>query len=137
MTLPPTLTLHYWFAITPQPFAPLFGRILLVTFVALIVLGIVAHLVRLRGRSDKLIRRVLGRSGTTLITAGLIGFLLFAFDFEGVPILTMRVLYLVLGVWFAWSFWRIFRFATKDIPAIREREARHHAFTKWLPKRKK
>lgn len=137
MTLPPTLTLGYWFALTPPPFAPMFAKLILITFVSLTVLGIIAQVVRLRGGFDKPMRRALARAGSLCITAGLIGLLLFGFEYERVQILTMRIAYLLLLAWFLWSAWRIYRYAAKDIPEIRQRDAEYRAFTKWLPKPKK
>jgi len=111
--------------------------IILVTFVVLLVLGIAAQVAYLRGGFDKLIRRILARIGSVLITAGLVGLLLYVFEFERVQILTIRAAYLVLFVWFVWEIWKIYWYVAKDIPAIRQREREHYAFKKWLPKKKK
>ncbi len=137
MTLPPILTLPYWFMPSPPPFMPLMEKVIPGVFIALVVLGVAAQMARTRRHAGKAVKRLLGRAATTTIVAGLIGLVLYAFYIEQIPYLMMRVWYLVLFLWFVWMAWRIYRYATVDLPEITEREKEYHAFTKWLPKGKR
>lgn len=135
-TLPPLLTPRYWFNPVPPPFLPVVDRAIPAVFVALTVVGVLAHVVRIRGGVDKLSRRALGKAGTLLLTTGLVGLVLYGFYYERVPYLQMRVLYLALFAYFAWGAWRVYRYVTVQIPEVRKAQAEHEAFTKWLPGKK-
>jgi hypothetical protein len=137
MTLPPILTLSFWFNPTPPPLLVWSEWILLVILVACVVAGIAVAVVRARSGFEKLVRRGLGRVASLLITVGLAGLLLFAFAYERIPYLGMRLWWIgwavLVGIWA----WGIVRYFQVDIPAIRKQRAEREQFEKWLPKSKK
>lgn len=137
MTLPPPLTLSFWFNPAPPPFLPLVDRLLLVFFLGLVVIGILAHLARLRGGLEKMTRRAIARAGTLLITMGLFGLLLWVFLYERVSYLSMRMWYVVwLGLLIWWA-WNIYRFVFVEMPQKQKMSEEREALNKWLPKSKK
>ena len=136
MTLPPILTPGYWFTPTPVPFMPIVDTALLVTFSVLFIVGILALVLRIRGRMDKLMRRAVIRAGMALFSTGLVGLILYAFSYERVPYLSMRILFFLWAVWFVCWAYRLFRHVTTDIPAVRAEQMERNQFNKWLPKRK-
>lgn len=137
MTLPPLLTPGYWFDPVPPPFLPFVDRLLLVAFMGLAIVGIIAHLARLRAGLEKMTRRAVGRAGTLLITMGLFGLLLWTLAYERVPYLSMRMWYLVWSVLFVIWGYRIYRFVFVEIPSRQKQNEEREAINKWLPKSKK
>lgn len=136
MTLPPTLTLTYWFNPSPTPLMPVMEWVLLIGFSVLAVLGIVAHIYRAKCNWGKLERRALGRSGTALITMGLCGLALYGFYYEKIMFFSMRFWYVVwLACSLAWA-WSIYRYATVTIPEYHKKHAIREQFEKWLPKKR-
>ncbi len=137
MTLPPLLTIQYWFTLSPKPFLPWVEWILLIGFSILIVLGIAAHVVRAKSSWDKLRRRIWGKAGSALITLGLCGLLLYGFYYENISFLDLRAFYLL---WLAgsavWA-WDIYRYAKVTVPAIYKKQQERAGYEKWLPKKKK
>jgi amino acid transporter len=136
MTLPPLLTLGYWFTPTPPPFLHLVDTALLVTFSVFILVGIAAQVLRSRMGMDKLMRRAVGRTGGALISTGLVGLILYSFSYERVPFLSMRILFLAWAVWFVWTAVRLYRHVMTEIPTVRAEQAARNQFNKWLPKKK-
>jgi len=137
MTLPPPLTLTFWFQPLPPPFLPMFEVAILVVFAALVIAGIIVAVIRLRPKTDKLAKELLRRIATVLVVIGLSGLLLYSFTYERISYFSMRVWWAVLfGVFVAWLV-PIVRFATKDIPTARKEVAEREKFEKWLPKKKK
>jgi nitrate reductase gamma subunit len=136
MTLPPLLTLGYWFSPLPLPLMPLAHWVLFSIFALMAAVGLALLVWQRKSKSDKLGRRVFGRIASLLITMGLIGLLLRGLDYERVYLLSMRAFYLVwliaAGLWG----WSIYIYATKTIPAIRAKQAERESFEKWLPKKK-
>lgn len=137
MTLPPLFTLSFWFNPIPPPFVPLIDRLLLVILGACILLGVYAYIVRARGQLDKLMRQAFGRAGTLLLIVGFVGLLLYAFAYERVPYLSMRLWWILLIALVGWDAWRLYRFVCVKIPQIRAKQATREQFEKWLPKQKK
>lgn len=132
----PLLTLGYWFSPTPPPFIPFVDASLLVIFAACIVVGIVAHVIRMKSGMDKLSRRAIGRAGTRLISMGFVGLVLYAFSYERVPFLMMRIFFLVWTVVFVVLAYRVYRYAFVEIPKIKESHEERDRLARWLPRKK-
>lgn len=137
MTIPPLLTPTFWFSTTPPPFLPVVDKLILVVMAACVLVGAIAFLIRLQSGRDKLMKQALGRAGTVLVTTGLIGLLLYAFSYERVIYLSMRIWWLPLIAWFLWEAWKMYRFVFVKIPEIQKLQAERDQFEKWLPKKKK
>ncbi len=136
MQLPPPLTLHYWFALSPTPFMFWVDIALWVFFGLLFVAGIAAYFVKGKSKQDKLVKRAIGRLGNLAVTMSLVGLLLQFFTFERINVLSMRVLYIFwligVGIWF----WTIYRYWSVEIPKIRQKRLAEESINKWLPKKK-
>ncbi len=137
MTLPPVLTLSFWFAPTPPPFIPFFDHAVLVVSAAFLIVGILAYFLRTRGRIDRLTKDAVASAANTLLVTGIIGLILYALAFERVAFLSMRVLWIPLAAWLVWRAWTHWKTVMVDIPAIRKIAAERQQFEKWLPKPKK
>jgi hypothetical protein len=137
MTLPPPLTLSFWFQPSPPPFLPVTNVVILALCSLFIVAGVVVALMQLRPKTDKLMRQLFRRAASLLIVIGAVGLLLYACSYEEISYFSMRFWWLVLlGALIAWAV-PIVRFATRDIPAIRAQISEKEKYEKWLPKKKK
>lgn len=133
----PLLSLTYWFSLTPMSFMTWPSRILLAGFGVLFVGGIVLGFLESRSKALKPVKRAYARAASHLGWTGFVGLLLWIFDYERIPLLTMRAFYLVWLVWFVWGAWSIFRYVWKEIPAFVERDRERIEREKWLPKPKR
>jgi hypothetical protein len=132
----PLLTLRYWFSLNPLPFAPWVERALLVGFGVFVVAGIVVVVWKRKGKYEKSVRHAMDRVSALLIWTGIVGLLLWACDYERIPLLSMRAFYVA---WLAWvGVWAslIAKYVWKDIPALEARNRERMEREKWLPKRK-
>lgn len=135
-TLPPLLTASYWFGIQPLPLLGWVQLFLLALMIALTLAAVAAFTVLRRSASDKYEKRIWVRSGQALITASWTGFILLFFVWQQIPILSMRVFFVV---WFAvFVYWgsRIWVYAKRVVPEIHATQEKRLAYEKWLPKRK-
>lgn len=136
MTVPPLLTLSYWFAARPAPFASAVSSVLLVVFAVILIGGIAASVVPLKAGLSKTMKRACYRCGALFISTGIAGLLLWVFASQELPILSMRFLYIVWFVWIALGLYGIYRYLWIEIP-VQERMAKERQEReKWLPKRK-
>jgi len=132
----PLLTLSYWFGSGIQPFQPVIGRGLLVLMSALVVAsGAVAAYLYLQKQLTKNLRHILTRVVALLGTMGFVGLLMSWFNYEGIPVFSMRFWYIVwlgtLGYW-VFSIARECRQQKTVAAAVAERAK----YEKWLPKPK-
>lgn len=136
MTLPTLLQPQFWFSLAPPPLLPMVDRVIFSLCVIFVVVGIAAFLLSRRFKDDKLTRRLVSRSGNALLISGFVGLILYVFSYERVPVLSMRFGFFLWIVLMGILAWRIYRYAWKEIPAIRERTAEREQINKWLPKSK-
>lgn len=133
----PIFTLGYWFSLTPFPFMTWSSRILLAGFGILLVAGIILGIIESRSKAIKPVKRAYGRAASHLGWTGFVGLLLWVFDYERIPLLTMRAFYVLWFAWFVWGAWSIGRYVWKDIPAFAARDRERMEREKWLPKSKR
>jgi hypothetical protein len=132
----PLLTLGYWFSLTPAPFMPWVERALLIGFGAFFIGGIMVWVIQMRGGQGKYVKRALGRAASLLAWTGLVGLFLWAAEYEQIPFLTIRFVYIVWLAWvIAWA-WFIVRYMWVEVPALEARNKERTEREKWLPKRK-
>ncbi len=130
------LSLSFWFGLQPPPLHYWSVRLFLVFFCACICIGIVAKTYGVRRALDRFVRRAIERTGDLFLIMGVFGLLLFFFSYEQVPVLSMRLFYLVwLAVFVIWAR-GIYRYVRVEIPEKYARQARRTEMEKWLPKRK-
>lgn len=92
--------------------------------------------VRLAKDLSKDSRRLYRRFGMLGVSAGLVGLIMYFFQWQQVPILTMRILWVVWFGGFAWWAWKIYEEHFRLMPAERAKEQERAAYEKWLPKPK-
>lgn len=131
------LSPSFWFSPTPPSLLPMIQLVFLVAFTSMVVLGVVALVLRFRLGLEKLTRHALERAGTCLLTCGLLGLFLVGMAYERIPYLSMRVLFIVLGIFFAAWIYKLYTFAWVEIPRIKAQHQQQEQYNKWLPKRKK
>jgi len=131
------LTLSYWFGIRPAPFIPAVERALLVAFAVWMLGGIVASLLLLKRGIAKPTRVALEKAAGLLTWSGLTGLVLWGFEYERIPILSMRFFYVLLVAWIAYGVYGIVRYLRVEVPAQQRIEEEKAAREKWLPKRKR
>lgn len=136
MTVPPLLTLSYWFATRPAPFHPLVEQGLLAFFSVILIAGIVAGILPLKAGLSKKTKRMCYRFASLFISTGIAGVLLWVFSSQEISILSMRFLFIAWFIWLAIGLYGIYRYLWIEVPErerlAKEREERE----KWLPKRK-
>ncbi len=116
---------------------PLIERSLLIVFAVWMLGGIVASLLLMKRGIEKPTRRIYEKVSGLLTWSGLAGLLLWSFEFEQVPVLSIRFFYVLLAIWIGWGLYDIVRYVRVEIPALKKAEADREAQNKWLPKRKK
>jgi hypothetical protein len=135
--MPNLLTLTYWFSIRPAPFLPAVERGLLVVFAVWMLGGIIASLVLLKNGLGKTNRRVFEKTAGLLTWSGLTGLVLWAFEYERIPILSLRIFYVLLAVWIAFGLYDIIRYLRVEVPALQRLQEERIERERWLPKKKK
>lgn len=138
MNLPVFLKPSYWFSAYPAPFILIVDRAILILMLALFVAGIAVYVYRrLSKGQSKEIKRLFTRYAECLSTAGVAGLILYLFTWQQIPILSMRILYLVWAIGFGFWGYVILRYQFKELPRKREEREARMAYEKWLPKKKK
>ena len=131
------LDYRYWTNLRPVPFGPsLVGGIFsffawfLVAAVALAVLAVLLK------KKDPRRAQLLKRFAKPLAWGGFLGLMCLFFAYEQVPILNMRLWFLLTLVLFAWQTGRAVQFAVKEYPGLRRDDAERQRIEKYLPKKK-
>jgi FtsH-binding integral membrane protein len=130
------LTLHYWFSIRAIPFQPAIERGLLLFFGAVTVTGLVISLALLKKGYAKPIKRSLGRIASLFTWSGAAGLALWAFAYQGVPVLSMRFFYVLWAAWVIFGLYSVFRYVWIEVPRKRKMYEERIEREKWLPKKK-
>ncbi len=131
------LTLKFWFGLYPPALTPWAGRIMLVIFVALFLLGVIAKIYSIKTKLEKWNRRAIDKSASLLLTMGVLGLILYVFAFEQIPVLSMRAGYLLwLMIVAIWAYF-LYNFISKEIPKQRKLKQEREHEDKWLPKSKR
>jgi hypothetical protein len=134
----PLLHPGFWFDLNAVPFTPWFEKGLLIVLAASLVVGIGLFIyVRLAKGLDKDGRRMWRRFGLLSLCAGASGFLLYFFVWERVPVLSMRIFWVVWVFGFGYWKWNIWKEHFRLIPAEQAKAKEREAYEKWLPKPKK
>jgi len=134
----PLLRPSFWFDVNAQPFTPWFEKGLLVVLAASLAIGIgLLVYARFAKGLEKEARRMWSRFGTLSSCASISGFILYFFVWEGVPVLSMRIFWVVWLVGFGWWKWVIWKEHFRMIPAAKAKAKEREAYEKWLPKPKK
>lgn len=124
----------YWLNPRPVPLGPsLIGGIFAFFgwfIIATIALRIVAHVL---AKKDPLKADIFARLAQMMQTIGGLGLLFLFFTYEQLPVLGMRLWFLVLFVWFAVWLVRITLHVVRDYPKLRTDQVQRQKFEKYLP----
>lgn len=134
----PLFRLSFWFNISMVPFMPWLERSLPIVLAALTAAGVGMLLFSRVGKGlEKSRRRFWRQAGSSGLLAGLTGLLLYAFHWQRVPVLSMRVLWAFWAGGYGYWFYAIWKEHFKTLPAERAKQAEREVYEKWLPKPKK
>lgn len=137
--LPTFLRFGYWFNIYALPFLPWVNVAILVVLSTLVLAGAVGYLTAtasLTQKMDKYMRRLMRSGAVASFWIGVCGFVLYFMTWQSIPVLSMRMWWVVWLAVSAWIVSRLVRWAKKEIPAERRLHAERAAYEKWLPKPK-
>lgn len=127
-----------WFNVNPGPLLPSSEKIIIAVIVIMLALAAAGSFFGKRKKDLDKVKAILARKLSRMFFwLGLILAILLFFAREGVPILGMRLwfLLLLLGA-FVWLFF-IARYAVAEIPKVEKLKKEKERFNKYLPKKKK
>jgi heme exporter protein D len=131
------LSYKYWLNLHPVPFGPTLVNGVLAFFVWFLVAAIVLFFVARSVRKQRQhLADVLRRLARPLTNAGLLGLLFLFFTYEQVPVLGMRLWFLVTFVIFFVQIGRAVSFIVIDYPRLQRADAEKARIEKYLPKKK-
>ncbi|MFH2062703.1 MAG: hypothetical protein ABIJ46_00945 [bacterium] len=131
----PFLDYRYWLNPSPVPLGPSLVGSMAVFFAWFLIAAVVLYLVaRSMRRHDRLKADICRRAGNLMLTVGLLSMLELFFAYEQVPVLGMRLWFLVILVVFIEWLVKLVVFAVRDYPVIRRQEEERARFEKYLPK---
>ena len=111
------------------------GQVVFGIFLIMFVMGIVSRVVASNRNEDQYVQQIGRKTGSLLITMGLLGVLLFFFGYERIDFFGGKFWYpvwlLCSVVWAAF----ILRFVMRDVPHLRQRDVFRKARSKYLPKK--
>ncbi|MFH0840752.1 MAG: hypothetical protein V1865_02105 [bacterium] len=125
------LTLSFWFNSRPEPLTALFQNLILVFAILMIALFILTKIITNR-KPKTIYHKVWLKLATFSLSNAILGFLLWFFSYEMVPVLSAKFL---LGLWgigiIVWIILIIKQI--KKIPQRREQIAKEKEFKKYIP----
>ena len=125
-----------WFTFQYANVEGFFGKILLVVFLAFCFFGVVCRIVTIHRTKDRYTKWMGKRLAVLLFTMGFLGIVLYFFSYEQIRFFGGRFWYPLWGigtvVWAAF----LIKFFVKDIPRIRDQQAKEHAKMKYFPGRR-
>ena len=126
-----------WLTMQPPVVDSLFGKIVFGVFLVLFLLGIISRIVLSQRTYDRYVMMMGKRLVLCFTTMGFLGLMIYFFSYENIQLFGARFWYplWVLGL----IVWGVFlaRFIIRDVPALREKNVREHAKSKYIPGRKR
>lgn len=133
----PLLDHRYWLNLRPVPFGPSLVGGIFSFFTWFVVASIALRVAsRMLRKKDPRLADLLKRFARPLSTAGLLGLLCLFFAYEQVPVLNMRLWFLLTLVFFAWQTGKAVAFAMQEYPSLRRGDAEKQRIEKYMPKKK-
>jgi Ca2+/Na+ antiporter len=131
------LSYRYWINPRPVPLGPSLVGSIVAFFGWFVLASVVLFLVaRHFKRPNRLLSDAIRRfARLMLVTAGL-GYMFLFFAYEQVPILGMRLWFLLLFVLFSVWLVRAIMFVVRDYPHLHQQENERTRFERYLPKAK-
>ncbi|MEY4744195.1 MAG: hypothetical protein RL272_140 [Candidatus Parcubacteria bacterium] len=131
------LDYRYWISLNPVPLGPTLVGGIFSFFAWFIAASVALRLIaRAMKKTEPLRADLLRRFARPLSTAGLLGLLCLLFAYEQVPILNIRLWFLLTFALFAIGIGRGTAFLVKEYPALRREDGERKRLEKYLPKKK-
>lgn len=115
----------------------LLGKIFLGFILLLFLAGVVCRILIVNKKQDHYVKMIGKRFVTFCLTMGFLGVILYFFSYEGIQLFGARFWYPMWDLGFVVWGALIVRFALKEVPALREKNLRQHAKSKYIPGRKR
>lgn len=129
------LDYRYWVNPRPVPLGPSLVGSVFAFFGWFVIASVVLYvLARYLKRRDRLKESVVRRFARVMSWTAALGYLFLFFTYEQLPLLGMRLWFLLLFALFAVWLVRAIVFALKDYPRMRLQEAERQRHEKYLPK---
>ncbi len=133
----PLFTLNFWFSVTALPFTPVLDKVILIFMLGLTLSGIGIWVYAQQAVQDKTARQTQRSLATVLGLAGISGLYLYGVTWQRIPVLSMRIFFVVWVIGFGYWGYRLYRRVKIEIPLQRREALERAAYEKWLPKPKK
>lgn len=131
------LNYKYWLNLNPFPLPPDVVNVILGFFVFFIVASLVLRLAaRPLKKKQPRYAELLVRIARPLSTTGILGLLCLFFAYEQVPLLGMRLWFLLLALLFLWLVGRLAHYIVVDFPNLRQTDLERERLQKYMPKKK-
>jgi Ca2+/Na+ antiporter len=129
------LDYQYWINPRPVPLGPSLVGSIFAFFGWFVLASVILYVVaRHFKKHDRLKREVLRRFARVLLLTAVLGYLFLFFSYEQLPLLGMRLWFLVLFLLFTVWLVRAIVYTLKDYPQLRKQEAERRRYEKYLPK---
>ena len=137
-SIQPLFTFGFWFHLSALPFLSWASWVILIYFGLLTVMGTgVWFWIRRPSKLDKERRKVVRQGATLVFWVGVTGLFLYWCTLENIPLLSMRIWFLVDVAVLVYGKIMLAKRWLKTIPAMDKARAEREAYEKWLPKPKK
>lgn len=137
LDLKPLFTLQFWFDRRPPMLEPFFQQAFFYFFGALVALSlIITVVVRKKKKEDPWVAQGFQKISSWCLTMGIAGMAIYFFTHEQVPLLSMRIWFLV---WLIGAVvWAVFiiRFFLKKVPQEKAKIKEKEEMKKYLPNKK-
>ena len=131
------LNYQYWINMRPVPLGPSLVGSIVVFFGWFVLTSVVLFFVaRHFKRRNQLLNEVIRRFYRLLLTTAILGYLFLFFAYEQIPLLGMRLWFLLLTILFVVWLVRAIIFAIRDYPRLQQQISERIRFERYLPKNK-
>jgi hypothetical protein len=130
------LTLKYYFTPLPDPNFQ-YTKLTLAVGLILIIAGFALGFYRKKYMKDEITKRIIKKYPNLLKTYGLLLLLLLLIREAGIPYLSMRFWWILLGIFFAYSLIKFLATYKKKYTMRLEQAEKMHKMNKYLPKKKR
>ena len=133
----PLITLSFWFDRRPPIMEEFFSQLFFYTFGALVVLAlIITVIVKKKKKEDPWVAKGFQKISSWCLTMGIFGLVIFFFSYERIPLLSMRIWFVVWLI--AAIVWLVFiiKFFIKVIPREKAKIKEQEKKKQYLPGKK-
>jgi len=128
------LDYRYWLNLRPVPLGPSLVESIVAFFGWFLLASVVLYFVtRHLRRRDNLMEEVVRRFARLMLATAFLGYVFLFFAYEQIPLLGMRLWFLLLFLLFSVWLVRAIVFAVRDYPRLRHHDAERARFAQYLP----